>query len=307
MLVNNRRNPFLTAPALVLFALLFLGLAGLIPLHLLGGAGELLITALFVTVALGVPIAAGFYLRGNILPYLGFRSVTKNGVGVSLAASAVLLLGGLLVNGGFFADAYRYREYALYGMRLTNDPKSFGGVLLVLLVLVVLPVFLEGLLFRGVLLFEYRHGGVLLAATVSSLLYAMLSMEFTRFPIRFLTGMILSLVVFLTRNILLSMLTHAVSALFAVFFEKYVIFIAKEAETRVLFFFVFGALFLLSLFIFARYAEKMLRERGEQEEEIPKKLAKHKRPLVLYDVCSAPTIWADAFGFILFAVLGILL
>ena len=103
------------------------------------------------------------------------------------------------------------------------------------------------------------------------------------------------------------MLSHAVYAVFSLFFEKYFIFIARESEAATLFFFVFVSLLLLAVFALIRSAERMLRVRGAEEDAIPMRMPKGKRPLVLYDIFSAPMLWADIFCFALFAVLKILL
>ena len=64
---NGRRNPFLTAPSLVLFVFLFLGIVGLIPV---GSASEntaYVIVLILAVCIFGVPTAAFFSIRGGNL------------------------------------------------------------------------------------------------------------------------------------------------------------------------------------------------------------------------------------------------
>lgn len=302
---NIRRNPFLIAPSLTLFVLLSLGIIGLVPLNALGSTASYIVMMLLTALVFGLPTAAFLYFRGNALPHFGFRKMTGEGLSVSLWAAAVLILLSVVIRGGLFGDAYNYKAYTLYGSVFENTPASFGEGILLFFAFVLFPVLLEGVFFRGILAYEYRHGGFWISAFLPSLFYGMTAMEFSRFPMQFLLGFLLSAVVFITGNLWYSMLSHAVYAVFALFFEKYFIFIAKEPEARTLFFFVFIALGLLSLFAFIRSSEQMLRKRGEDEDAMPIRMPKSKKPLVLYDIFSAPMLWADIFCFALFAVLQI--
>ena len=95
-----------------------------------------------------------------------------------------------------------------------------GGGILLFFVAVLIPVLLEGIFFRGIMMYEYRYGGFLISALFSSLLYAMTAMDFQYILIRFLLGFFLCLVGFLTGNILYSMLSHMIYAVFSLFAEK---------------------------------------------------------------------------------------
>ncbi len=304
---NIRRNPFALAPMLVFFLLLAFGILSKLPLRALGEIGAPLLTAFLTAVIFGLPTAFFFILRGNTLPRFGFRKTTGEGLSVSLIAGVLLCVLGVLVSGGLFGDRYDYKTVSLYGIALDGTGNSLAGNILLVIAAVFLPVLLEGIFFRGIVAYEYRHGGFLLSAFFSALLYAMTAMDIFRFPLYFLIGALLSFVVFLTGNLLYSMLSHAIYAVFALFAEKYFVFIAKEQEARTLFFFVFVGLLFFMLFLLFRAAENMLRLRGEEEDPMPIKAAKGKQPLIFYDIFSAPMLWADIFCFALFALLSILL
>ena len=171
--------------------------------------------------------------------------------------------------------------------------------------IVLLPVLAEEIFFRGFLMYEYRYGGVLLSVAVSSLLYALTGMSLVDFPILFLNGILLSMVVFLTGNLFYSVLAHLLYAIFALSFEKYIFFIAEE--TRILIFLVLVALGLLFAIGFCGSAEKILRQRGENEERMPVRLKKGKLFIILRDIFATPMIWADGFVFVLVCILHIFL
>ena len=308
MLANNiRRNPFAIAPSLAFCLLLPFGVIGRFQIRSLGTVGASLLMLVLTVLIFALPILFFFYLKGNVLPYFGFRQMTGEGFSVSVITGFLLCIGSILISGGLLRDTYDYKTYTLYGTVLDGIGDSLGGGILLFFVAVLIPVLLEGIFFRGIMMYEYRHGGFLISALFSSLLYAMTAMDFQYILIRFLLGFFLCLVGFLTGNILYSMLSHMIYAVFSLFAEKYFIFIAKEPETNVLFFFVFSALFLFMLFLLIRAAEKMLRMRGAAEDAVPPRMPKGKRPLVLYDIFSAPMLWADIFCFSLFAILNIFL
>ena len=308
MLVNNiRRNPFLLAPTLVACVLALMGIVSMLPIKALGQTASHFLIAVIMLLVFGVPCFFFFVWRGNVIGRFGVRPITADGWHLALSASAVLILLNLLFQAVFFADTYDYRVYTLYGSTLSSETKSIGSFLLTLFVFVIIPAVTQGILFRGIMLYEYRHTGPLVSILLSAFLGGLTALSFSSFPIEFLNGLILAAVTFLTGNFLISLLSNVVWLLFAVFAEKYFIFIAREAETSMLFFIVFGLLFLLSLLWFFRSAEYLLRERGQAEEDIPKHMPVRKRGLILYDVFSAPMVWGSVFCFLLFAVLHLFL
>ena len=139
----------------------------------------------------------------------------------------------------------------------------------------------------------------------SSFLYAMTGMSIANFPVYFINGVLLASVVFLTGNLAYSVLAHVMYALFALSFEKYIFFIALE--TRILIFLVLVALGLLSAIGFCGSAERLLRQRGEEEERAPIRLKKGRFFVILKDMITAPMLWADVFCFGLVCVLHIFL
>ena len=298
---NGRRNPFLLAPAIVLGVLVLFGVMSFIPIG--KGTVSYIIAIVSVLLVFGIAIAASVYLRGAGWTARCLVRGKKGSFLLCLSASGMMMVQSVGIRSFLVEDFYDYRIFSLYGMSFESATDSFGAFLLVFLALALLPAVLEGLFFRGFLMHEYRYGGAFLSILASSFLYAMTGMSLANFPIHFINGVLLSSVVFLTGGLSYSVLTHVIYALFALSFEKYIFFIAEE--TRILIFLVLVAMGLLFAIGFCGSAERLLRQRGEDEERAPIRLKKGRFFVVLKDICTAPMLWADVFCFLLICILHI--
>lgn len=300
---NEHRNPFLLAPSLMPIVLLFFGVFSFIPFG--KGALTYILASVLMIFVLGGMLALAVYLRGSRWLKVCCKSRSKGGFLLSLAASGMMMIQSALIRAFLIGDLYDYRTYSLYGMSFESATDSFGAFLLVFTALAVVPAFLEGFLFRGFFMYEYRHAGIFLSVLVPSFLYAMTGMSVAQYPVHLLNGILLSSVVFLTGNVFYSILSHLLYALFALTLEKYFLFIA--AETPLLFLLVLAAVGLFFIICFCGLADKILRLRGENEDRVPIRCKKGKLSVVLKDIFSVPMIWADVFGFLLIGVLHIFL
>jgi|GEM_PF-1145375 len=304
---NGRRNPFLLAPLFVLPALFVFGIASFFEIGSLGRVPSLILIALFTLISFVTPIVLSFRVSGAgwIPGCLG--RVRRGAFAASIWAAGLMAVQSASLRSLLLAEEYDYRTYTLYGFSIENATGTVGAFLLNFLIFAVIPVLLEAVLFRGIILHEYRYCGVLLSSLFSSLLYAALGMSYAELPVLFLNGVLLSAVVFLTGNLLCSVLTHLLYTLYAMCVEKYFLFIAAETETRILLFFILGALGCVFAICFFGSAEKLLRQRGENEDRAPLRMKKGRRSVVVRDVLSAPGLWAVCFGAVLICVLHIFL
>jgi membrane protease YdiL (CAAX protease family) len=253
----------------------------------------------------GIAIALSFTLRGAgwLSGCLGHHM--DGSLALCLSASCMMMVQSVGIRSFLTENFYDYRSYSLYGMTLESATDSIGAFLLMFFVFGVLPAIAEGILFRGFVLHEYRYGGVLISIGISSFLYAMTGMSLADLPVYFINGVLLSAVVFLTGNLFYSVLSHSLYVLFVLSLEKYIFFIALE--TRILIFLVLVMAGLLSAVCFCGSAEKLLRQKGENEARAPIRLKKGKFFVIFKDILSAPMLWADAACFLLICVLHILL
>lgn len=302
---KGRRNPFLLAPALVLILLFVFGILSFLPI---GGAKRYIgyiVAVAAVLLAFGSSVALAVSLRGTGWIARCFSGGKRGGFLLSLSAAGMMMVQSAGIRSFLTENFYDYRTYSLYGISFESVTDSPGTFLLMFFLLAFLPILAEEVLFRGFLANEYRYGGVFLSVILSSFLYAMMGMSLADFPIHFLNGILLSAIVFLTGNLFYSIFAHLLYAVFVLSFERYIFFIALE--TRTLIFFVMLAIWLASAIGFCGSAEKILRQRGEDEERMPIRLKKGKFFIILKDIFVAPMIWADVACFILVCVLHIFL
>ena len=302
---KGRQNPFLLAPALVLVLPVVFGILSFITIGGGEGYGVYIVAALAILLVFGLILAMAFLLRGSGWLVRAFGRGKKGSFLLCLAASGMMMIQSVGIRSFLTESVYDYRLYSLYGMSFESTARSTTELILLLFAVVLLPVLLEEIFFRGFVMYEYRYGGVFLSVIISSFLYALAGISLADFPVLFLNGVLLSAVAFLTGNLCYSVLAHLLYAVFALSFEKYIFFIAEE--TRILIFLVLAALGLLFAVGFCGSAEKILRERGENEERMPVRLKKGKLFVILRDVFAAPMIWADTFVFALICILHIFL
>ena len=302
---KGHRNPFLSAPVLILPLLVLFGALSFISIGSVKGNSAYIIALVSVLLIFGFSITLSFYLCGGGWMSRCFAGGKKGSLLLAVSAASMMMVQSVGIRSFLTENFYDYRLYSLYGMSFESVTDSTGTFLLMFVALAVFPVLAEEILFRGFLLHEYRYGGVLLSTVITSFLYAMSGMSLWDFPIHFLNGVLLSAVVFLTGNLFYSVLAHLLYALFAMSFEKYLFFAAME--TRILIFLVLVAWGFFSAIGFCGSAEKLLRQRGENEERAPIRLKKGKFFVILKDIFAAPMIWADIGCFALISVLHIFL
>ena len=304
---NQRRNPFIFAPALTFPIILLLGIGGFVFANPIENNAVYIVSVLLGLFVFGVPTILFFRMRGG--KWFASCTMPVGARGWALAVSAALLL---MVQSAFcrslvVGDFFDYHIYTLYGIPFRIDMDSFGSFMGAFFPLAVLPAFLEGIFFRGILMHEYRYGGVVLSVFMSSLLYAMTGASFASFPLYFLNGILLSMTAFLTGNVFCSVLADLIYLLFAMLGEKYVLFLAEEEETCIILLFFLVWLWITVAIFFFDTAENVLRKRGEKEHRKPFCLSVKNCAAVLYDIVAVPMLGADVLCFAVFAVLHLLI
>ena len=300
---NNRRNPFLFAPVLLFPILLLLGIASFIfsePLAKNIGTVSAILIFLFV---FGLPTVLFFCLRGGKWLSSQLLPVSPRSFLYSIGAAALLIMQNIIFHSLAIEKFFDYRIYTVYGLSFEPAMHSFGGVLLSFCAFALVPALLEGILFRGILMYEYRFGGVLFSVLFSSLLCAMTGMSFKLFPLYFLNGIVLCMTVFVTGNLFCSVFAHITALTFSLFEEKYFMFLAEERETKLFMIFILLGVWLPVAVFFSDNTEKILRKRGKREDKKPICIPKGMGKSVFFDIVSAPMLWADMLCFSAFSVL----
>lgn len=148
---------------------------------------------------------------------------------------------------------------------------NVGKILLMIPTLVLLPAFLEELLFRGVLCSELDRRGVLRSVLVSSLLFALMHFDLSNLLFYFLAGALLSLVLYATDSVICTMILHAAYNLASLFGRRYINVLYRYTGSRELFLFIVGMLLLLSLLVFCLECVRLYRMRTRAEVAEPRR------------------------------------
>lgn len=301
---NRRKNPFLLAPALVFVMLIFLILIGFIDFGVKNRLLAYLVTALLTLAVFGIPTGIYIFCRGaRAMSGLEFRRLSGRQLAVSAAGCTVMIFQSCILRFGIFPSSAGDSTYALYGSSLSVS--SVWELLPAMLSLVLLPALCEEVFFRGIVAYEYRFGGVTGAALMSSLLFAVIHLEFGQLPICFLNGLLLFFVGFLTGNLVCPILVHALYNLFALFGTRYVYLLSSGADSKVLFWLLLIAFYLTSLVLLLLAAAGQLRSRAAAADAPPVRVPRGKRPVVIYDMLSAPPFLIDLGCFLIFAVVNL--
>lgn len=301
MPANNRKNPFLLAPASAFAVLVLLLVFGFLEGE--GGAKTSILVMIFTLLAFGIPLLLLYLLRGaKSTELFPIHLPGKRELLLSIAGLLSLIFLTSTVKYAIFGAEFDYREISLYGFTL-SFPNSFGEWMLAFFSVSVIPAVMEELLFRGAFFYEYRRAGVLASALVSSLLAGVMGLSFSAFPLILISSLVFALVRFLTGNLAASMLVHIAYGVYTLLLEKYIWLMSSSDESRFLFLFLIVICLGASLFLFLHLAEKMLRERAKAQEAEPLRAPKGKTILVLFDVFTAPPLWMLLCAYLVISVI----
>jgi membrane protease YdiL (CAAX protease family) len=303
MPANNRKNPFLLAPASAFAVLVLLLIFGFAEGD--GGVKTSFLVMILTLLAFGLPLILLVLLRGakgcEIFP---LHTPKKRELLLCLSGFFTLVFLTATLKYAVFGVDFDYQRITLYGFELSFPETAMEGLLL-LFSAVVIPAVMEELLLRGAFFYEYRKAGVLASVLMSSLFSAMMGLSFGAFPILLISAILFAMIRFLTGNLAASMLVHMAYGVYTVLLEKYLWFMSFSDESRGLFFFLTVFFFGGSLLWFLHLAEKTLRERAAANEEAPIQAPKGKLILVLFDVFTAAPLWVLLCTYLVISVIGL--
>jgi len=160
---------------------------------------------------------------------------------------------GFLVCGSFIISIFMYNlspsgfaasavtESAAFAMN-----NRFFDVVYIVVVFALIPAVTEEFLFRGIVIGEYENHGVVMAVTVSSLMFAMSHFSLERFPVYLFAGIVLSSIMYATRSTIAAIIVHAAHNIVVLLCEKYVLRIVdKQNASLILLLIIIGAVMLL--------------------------------------------------------------
>ncbi|MBQ8911644.1 MAG: CPBP family intramembrane metalloprotease [Clostridia bacterium] len=270
-------RPHLTAPLLVLFVLAAMHFSR----FLLAGTEN--VTDLFLSISLVqilvllVPCMLYYLLKKRKLATpMPVSPMKVRHIALTAFGGCVLIVGNLLIKFIYRAVAEQAVSTPAFfeGLSSGEGELPFAGVLLSM---VIIPAVCEELLFRGVILAEYRSLGQGNAVVISAVCFAMLHFSVTNFPVYLFVGVLLGVITLASRSVIPAMLLHLLSNTLSVFTSDQFLNIIMQKNGAFFVGFLLAMLFGASLFLFLYCVElQYLRFAQEPpEQSLPPKNRTH--------------------------------
>lgn len=299
-------HAFFAAPALVLAISVFMIFVQLAKLDTDNEAviyGVMLILQLLV---FAVPTGFFCYLRGKKFIFtLDIYAPRKYSLGVVLLGALLVILASGVLKFGLFHFAYDYSAYLLYGSSITLSAGSFGGTVLMVLSLAIVPAITEEIVFRGIVMKEYKPCGSVFSMLFSSVLFAFVHFDLRQFPIYVALGMLVGWIAYITRSVWAAVIVHAVYNVYVIFFEKYIWLFSSNPDSDILFWLILTAAMFVCAFFFLGSAEKVMRYCAENGDSAPKPIKRQNlRAMVIEVVSEKPFLAVTAIFLIMSIILS---
>ncbi len=243
-------QPHLTAPLLVLFTLIAMHLSR----YVLAGSQN--VSDLFLNIALVqilvliVPCMLYYLFKKRTLATpMPMTPMKGRHVALTLFGGCLLIAGNLLIKFIYRFAAEQTAETTVFFAELSAEDGDVSP-LGVLLALVIVPAVCEEILFRGILLAEYRALGEGNAIVVSAVCFAMLHFSVSGFPIYLFSGLLLGLVAASSRSVIPSMLLHLLINALSLYTSDQFLSIIMERNGAFFVGFLLTVLFGAFLFLF---------------------------------------------------------
>ena len=112
-------------------------------------------------------------------------------------------------------------------------------------------------MFRGLVCFEYRSGGVVRSVVMSSLLFGMLHLELKLLPVYIVSGVVLCLVLYATRSLIACVAVHLLYNIFAIYLQPYLSSFYLTTASRALFLMLLVSIMLIAALVFCMSSARL--------------------------------------------------
>ena len=213
------------------------------------------------------PIPAYLYIR--LKPREFVKSLRLGGLRLShlfllLSASLALICGCTLL-GMLCGMMSAQPSFTLYDTFASVNDGSVGATIRLVLAYGLLPAFCEELVFRGIICPEHEKHGILYASVVSALFFAFLHFDLSALPVYLFAGMLLSLVMYVTRSSIAAMIVHLCYNLFGIFVQAGLSGYCQSTGSIGLLVVLLIALLILSAAFFCGEVARILRRRAKAD------------------------------------------
>lgn len=176
------------------------------------------------------------------------------------SATVLLVSGGLLIgmlSGGLSSS---FGGYMLYDTFLSHNDGTPAGAIYLILAYAALPAVCEELIFRGILCADLEKKiGVPCAVVLSALFFACLHFNLAQFPVYFYAGVVLCMVMYVTRSLLGALAVHFLYNLYCVFWQSGFAGFYRTADSLGLLVMILIGAFLLAAILFCAEAGRIYR------------------------------------------------
>lgn len=213
------------------------------------------------------PIPAYLYIR--LKPRKFVKSLRLGGLRLShlfllLSASLTLICGCTLL-GMLCGMMSAQPSFTLYDTFSSVNDGSAGATIRLMLAYGLLPAFCEELVFRGIVCSEHEKHGILYASVISALFFAFLHFDLTALPVYLFAGMLLSLVMYVTRSSVAAMIVHLSYNLFGIFVQAGLSGYCQSTGSIGLLVVLLIALLILAAAFFCGEVARILRRRAKSD------------------------------------------
>lgn len=155
--------------------------------------------------------------------------------------------------------------------RVFPETASPENPLFLLMAYALAPAISEELIFRGVMISEYRSGGRICAVLMSSVLFAFLHYGFENFILAVFIGATLAFAVYVTGSVWSAIAIRFVYNTYCIYLETQLFNVLDRPKNNIFMIFIFVGLFLLFLFFTLGCAEKMFYSYALENRETPER------------------------------------
>ena len=252
-----------TILALVIYALLLL--SRLIDSAFLSRESEYL--SVILLQLLIFPIPAYLYIRLKPKEFthaLRLKGLRLSHLFLLLSGSAILICGCTLL-GMLCGMMTAQPSFTLYDTFASVNDGSVGATIRLALAYGLLPAFCEELVFRGIFCAEHERHGILYASVISALFFGFLHFDLTALPVYLFAGMLLSLIMYVTRSLAAAMIVHLCYNLFGIFVQAGLSGYCRGTGSVGLLVVLLLALLILSAAFFCGEVARILRRRARAD------------------------------------------
>lgn len=187
---------------------------------------------------------------------------------------ALMFVCGILLV--LFADLYYFGGDLIAANVNPYVFASVGEQIYVVLGLVIVPATVKELLFRGIVLSEYRSYGASWAIVMSTLLFAVSSMSYSEFPTLIYVGLFFGIIGAVTDSVIPSVVLHIIYNAFSIYAKYPLVNYMKKISDSAMPLFVLGIILLLLIFLSFSVLESIYRKKAadcDDDNEVIKKIS----------------------------------